>query len=255
MRKIELEGFYVMHIPDGYLGPYTYGGLWAAMAPIWIYASRKTKETLNVSQIPLLALGAAFSFVIMMFNVPMLGGTTGHATGATLIAILLGLWPAVIAVSIALVIQALIFGDGGITALGANCFNMAFAEALVGYAVYRIISSSKFPPRAGRRGDKTQDSDAETQRSSLNARHLIGAGTGAYIGINLAAFLTAVELGIQTILHAGADGRPLYSPFPLEITIPAIMFGHIFLFGIVEALVSVLVLVYIRKSHPELIRR
>lgn len=231
-----------MHIPDGYLGPYTYGGLWAAMAPIWIYASGKIKETLKASQIPLLALSAAFSFVIMMFNVPMLGGSTGHATGATLIAILLGLWPAVIAVSIALVIQALIFGDGGITAIGANCFNMAFAEALVGYGIYRLIGRQ-------RSAFSRQGKDFE-----LSTRQLIGAGTGAYIGINLAAFLTAVELGLQTVLHVGTDGRPLYSPFSLKITIPAIMFGHIFVFGIVEAIVSVLVLMYIRKSHPELIR-
>ena len=83
---------------------------------------------------------------------------------------------------------------------------------------------------------------------------MIGAGIGAYAGINLAAFLTAVELGIQPLLHTGADGRPLYSPFPLSITIPAIMLEHLFLFGIVEAVVTVSVLLYIKKSHPELIR-
>lgn len=219
-----------MHIPDGYLGPITYGGLWAAMVPIWFYASKKIKKTLKASQVPMLALGAAFSFVIMMFNVPIPGGTTGHATGATLIAILLGPWAAIIAVSIALIIQAIVFGDGGITAIGANCFNIAFAEVLVGYGIYRLISGSK-----------------------LLTPHLVGAGIGAYIGINLAALLTAIELGIQPLLHVGPDGRPLYSPFPLSITIPAIMLGHIFLFGIVEALVTVLVLLYIQKSHPELI--
>ncbi|MBT9537593.1 MAG: cobalt transporter CbiM, partial [Nitrospirae bacterium] len=193
-----------MHIPDGYLGPITYGSLWAAVIPIWIYASKKVKVILKASQIPLLALSAAFSFVIMMFNVPLPGGTTGHATGATLIAILIGPWPAVIALSIALIVQALIFGDGGITAIGANCFNIAFASVLVGYGIYKLISNFKF-----------QISNAETSRSSLSTRHLIGAGTGAYAGINLAAFLTAVELGIQPLLHTGADGRPLYSPFPL----------------------------------------
>ncbi|MFZ3123514.1 MAG: cobalt transporter CbiM [Thermodesulfovibrionales bacterium] len=232
-----------MHIPDGYLGPITYGSLWAAVIPIWIYASKKIKEILKASQVPLLALSAAFSFVIMMFNVPLPGGTTGHATGATLIAILIGPWPAVIALSIALIVQALIFGDGGITAIGANCFNMGFAGVLVGYGIYKLISGLKF-----------KNSNAETRRSPLSTRHLIGAGIGAYAGINLAAFLTAVELGIQPLLHSGTDGRPLYSPFPLSITIPAIMLEHIFLFGIVEAVVTVLVLLYIKKSHPELIR-
>jgi len=242
-----------MHIPDGYLGPYTYGGLWAVIVPIWIYASGKIKETLKASQIPLLALSAAFSFVIMMFNVPIPGGTTGHATGATLIAVLIGPWAAIIAVSIALIIQAFMFGDGGITAVGANCFNIAFAEVLVGYGIYRIISSSKFKVQSSK--FKTRDSDAETQHSSLNTRHLIGAGIGAYIGINLAAFLTAFELGIQTVLHVGPDGRPLYSPFPLSVTIPAIMIEHVVLFGIVEAVITIFVLIYLRKSHPDLIGR
>jgi len=250
-----------MHIPDGYLGPYTYGGLWAMILPIWIYASKKIKELLKASQIPLLALSSAFSFVIMMFNVPIPGGTTGHATGATLIALLSGPWAAIIAVSIALVIQALIFGDGGITALGANCFNIAFAEIFTGYGVYKLILN--LPPQAGRRGDKfpasggsprRQTSNIESGVSPLPTRHLIGAGIGSYIGINVAAFLTAFELGMQPILHVGPDGRPLYSPFPLTLTIPAIMIEHITLFGIIESVVTVLALFYIKKSHPELIR-
>ncbi|MCL4476437.1 MAG: cobalt transporter CbiM [Nitrospirae bacterium] len=227
-----------MHIPDGYLGPITYGSLWAAMAPIWFYASQKIKKSLKATQIPLLALSAAFSFVIMMFNIPLPAGTTGHATGATLIAILIGPWAAVIAVSIALVIQALVFGDGGITAIGANCFNMAFAEVLVGYAIFRLI--------AGRQREAT---------NTQGTRFLIGAAIGSYVGINFAAFLTAFELGIQTILHVGQDGRPLYSPFPLKLTIPAIMIEHVALFGVVEAVVTVMVLLYLRKSHPDLLRR
>jgi cobalt/nickel transport system permease protein len=227
-----------MHIPDGYLGPMTYASLWAAIAPIWFYASQKMKKTLKATQIPLLALSAAFSFVIMMFNIPIPAGTTGHATGATLIAILIGPWPAVIAVSMALIIQALIFGDGGITAIGANCFNMAFAEVLVGYATFRLIAGSQ--------------SKATTPQMP---RFLIGAALGSYVGINLAAFLTACELGIQTILHVGPDGRPLYSPFPLTVTIPAIMIEHIALFGVIEAVVTVFVLLYLRKSHPDLLGR
>lgn len=224
-----------MHIPDGYLGPITYGGLWAAIVPIWLYASRRIRDTLKTVQVPLLALSAAFSFVIMMFNIPIPAGTTGHATGATLIAILIGPWAAVIAVSMALVIQALVFGDGGITTIGANCFNMAFAEVLAGYAVFRLI--------------------AGPQREGAGSRFLVGAAAGSYVGINLAAFLTALELGIQTILHVGKDGRPLYSPFPLRLTIPAIMIEHVLLFGVVEVVVTVMVLIYLRKSHPELIGR
>ncbi len=214
-----------MHIPDGYLGPITFGSLWAAMLPIWYFAGRLVRKTLDVAMIPFLALAGAFSFVIMMFNIPIPGGTTGHATGATLIAVLLGPWPAVIAVSIALIIQAVLFGDGGITAIGANCFNMAFAEVMAGYGVYKLIK--------GKVGGK---------------RELFAAGLGSYLGINVAALLTALELGIQPILHRGLNGRPLYSPFPLTITVPAIMIEHITLFGFVEATVTVLVLIYVRRK-------
>ncbi|MBM4349678.1 MAG: cobalamin biosynthesis protein CbiM, partial [Deltaproteobacteria bacterium] len=90
-----------MHIPDGYLGPVTYGGLWAAMVPIWIYASRKVKKNLETAQIPFLAMASVFSLVVMVFAIPLPGGTTGHLNGTTLVAILLGPWPAIIAVSVA----------------------------------------------------------------------------------------------------------------------------------------------------------
>ncbi|MEI7695588.1 MAG: energy-coupling factor ABC transporter permease [Chlorobium sp.] len=114
-----------MHIPDGYLSPATCGVFGAVMIPIWMAASKRVKKTLKVRQVSFLAIGAAFSFVIMMFNVPIPGGSTCHAVGGFLVALLLGYWAACIALTVALLIQALLFGDGGITAIGANCFNMA----------------------------------------------------------------------------------------------------------------------------------
>ena len=120
-----------MHIPDGYLGPYTYIAMWIIMIPIWYYAGKKLGSELKSRQVPLLALAAAFSFVIMMFNVPIPGGSTGHAVGAAIVGIVLGPWAGVIAVSVALVLQALMFGDGGITAIAANCFNMAAVMPLL----------------------------------------------------------------------------------------------------------------------------
>src|SRR5271157_4344338 len=125
-----------MHIPDGYLGPATCAAGFAVMIPIWAIASRKVKKTLNAKQVPLLAVGAAFSFVIMLFNVPIPGGSTGHAVGGVLVAILVGPWAALISLSVALAAQALLFGDGGLTALGANCFNMACVLPFSGYLVY-----------------------------------------------------------------------------------------------------------------------
>ena len=115
-----------MHIPENYLSPATCGVMGAAMVPVWAHAVKKVNEELPKDKIPLLGVGAAFSFLGMMFNVPLVGGTTGHAVGGTLIALLFGPNAACIAVSIALLLQAIIFGDGGILAFGANCFNMAF---------------------------------------------------------------------------------------------------------------------------------
>jgi cobalt/nickel transport system permease protein len=129
-----------MHIPDGYLGPYTYIAFWIIMIPIWYYAGKKLSTELKSRQVPLLALSAAFSFVIMMFNIPIPGGSTGHAVGGAIVGIVLGPWAAVIAISVALVLQALMFGDGGITAIAANCFNMGVIIPFIGYYVYKLVS-------------------------------------------------------------------------------------------------------------------
>jgi len=221
-----------MHIPDGYLGPATYGTMFVVTLPFWAFASWKLNKTLKARQAPYLALGAAFSFVIMMFNIPVLGGTTGHATGTTLIAILLGPWAAIISVSVALIIQALLFGDGGITAIGANCFNMAVVGGLAGYGVYRLIAAG---------------SDAKSNR------RLVAGGIAAYMSLNASALLAAVQLGIQPMIEKSPTGQPLYSPFPLSIAIPAMALEHMLLFGFVEAAVTALVLKYFQKNEPEML--
>ena len=115
-----------MHIPDNYLSPATCLVMGAAMLPVWIVAVKKVKNEGSKVNMPMLGIGAAFVFLLMMFNVPLPGGTTGHAVGGTLVAILLGPYAACIAITVALLIQALLFGDGGILAFAANCFNMAF---------------------------------------------------------------------------------------------------------------------------------
>src|SRR6476661_7794642 len=113
-----------MHIPDGYLSPIISVGAGIVTVPAWAVAVQRVKSVLNHRTVPLLAIFAAFAFTIMMFNIPVPGGTTAHAVGGTLIAIVLGMPAAIIGVSMALIIQALFFGDGGILAIFANCFNM-----------------------------------------------------------------------------------------------------------------------------------
>jgi cobalt/nickel transport system permease protein len=223
-----------MHIPDGYLGPATCGFFYIAMAPIWAIASKIVKKSLSAKQVPLLAIGAAFSFVVMMFNVPIPGGTTGHAVGAVLVAILLGPWAACIAITVALVIQALLFGDGGITAVGANCFNMAFVMPFTGYYIYKAISYNS---------------------PAVSGRRVVAAGIAGYLALNIAAGLTGFEFGIQPLLHKTAAGQALYCPYNLNVALPAMIGEHLFVFGWVEALVTALVIKYIQKQDPGLIRK
>ena len=109
-----------MHIPDGYLSPATCAVGYLAALPLWATASRKVTKVVKTRNVPTLAVFAAVSFLVMMFNIPVPDGTTAHAVGGVVIAICLGPWAAVIAVSVALLIQALLFGDGGVLAYGVT---------------------------------------------------------------------------------------------------------------------------------------
>ena len=217
-----------MHIPENYLSPSTCAVLDVAMVPIWAAAVKKVRETVPREKMPLIGIAAAFCFLSMMFNIPLPGGTTGHAVCGTLIAILFGPWSACLAVSIALIIQAVFFGDGGILAIGANCFNMAFVLPMAGFAVYKLISSRI----DGRKGE------------------LIGAGVGSYLGLNAAALLAAIEFGIQPMLFADASGAALYCPYPLSVSIPAMMLGHLTVAGLAEVGFTVGILAFLRSAVP-----
>lgn len=222
-----------MHIPDGYLGPATCAALYAAAAPFWYAATRQLKRLLHTRLIPLISLFAAFSFVVMMFNLPLPGGTTGHAVGVGIAAVVLGPWGATLAISVALLIQALFFGDGGVTAIGANCFNMAVAGSFVAYGVYRAV--------AGR-------------APLASPRRVIAAGLAGYCAINVAALLTAIEFGIQPLLYTDAGGAPLYAPYPLRVAIPAMMIGHLTFAGLAEAVATAGVTAWLQRSDPSLLK-
>ncbi len=221
-----------MHIPDGYISPATAAALYAASLPFWYRATQKVKTMLTGRSVPLIALFAALSFVIMMFNIPLPGGTTGHAVGSVLAAIVLGPWAATLAVSVALIIQAFFFGDGGILAFGANAFNMAIAMPLVGYALYRLLSG-RAPVTASRR--------------------VVAAAVAGYVGINVAALLTGIELGIQPMLFRDAAGHALYFPYGLEVAVPAMLIGHLTIAGAVEAFATGLVLAWLQRTNPQLL--
>jgi cobalt/nickel transport system permease protein len=197
----------------------------------WAIAQKKLKKQLSLKHVPYLAMAAAFSFLIMMFNIPIPGGTTGHAVGAAIIAILLGPWTAVLAVSVVLIIQALMFGDGGITAVGANCFNMAVVMPFLSYWIFKLIKG----------------------KTAGGPRLAVAAFLAGYLGLVVAALITAVEFGIQPLIATGADGRPLYAPYPLSVAVPAMVLEHLFPFGMVEGFVTMLLLKYFLKHEPDLV--
>lgn len=222
-----------MHIPDGYLSPQSCGALGAAMVPVWATAGRRVRKVVKSRYVPLVAIGAAYSFLVMMFNVPIPDGTTAHAVGGVLVAIVLGPWAAVIAVSIALLIQALFFGDGGVLAYGANALNMAFVLPMVGYAVYRALSRNV---------------------SLTSPRRPFAAGIGAYVGLNAAALCAAIEFGVQPAWFHTANGTPLYAPFHLSQTIPAMALAHLTVAGLVEVALTAGVIAYLQRANLPLLR-
>jgi cobalt/nickel transport system permease protein len=222
-----------MHIPDGYLSPATCAALYGGAAPFWYLALRKTRKLLLTHLVPMISVFAAFSLVIMMFNIPIPGGTTAHPLGVAIASIVLGPWASILAVSTALFIQAFFFGDGGITALGANCFNMAIVGSLVAWLVYRIVAG----------------------RSAItSSRRVVAAALGGYLAINGAALCAAIELGFQPHFFKSATGAPLYAPYPLGIAIPAIMIGHLTFAGLAELVVTGGVVAYLQRANPALLR-
>jgi cobalt/nickel transport system permease protein len=222
-----------MHIPDGYLSPSTCAGFYAAAAPFWYVALRRVKAALTTRAIPLVAVFAAFSFLIMMFNLPLPGGTTGHAVGMAISTIVLGPAMSILAISVALLVQALFFGDGGITTFGANCFNMAIVGSLTAFCVYRLIA---------------------WRAEITSVRRVVAAGLAGYASINLAALCAAIEFGIQPMLFHDASGAPLYAPYPLSISIPAMMLGHLTFAGLAELIVSAGVVGYLQRASPEILQ-
>jgi cobalt/nickel transport system permease protein len=218
-----------VHIPDGYLSPQTCAAAYVAALPTWTVAARRVTRVVKTRNVPLLAILSALCFLVMMFNIPIPDGTTAHAVGGVMIAIVLGPWAAVIAVTVALLLQALLFGDGGLLAFGANVVNMAIILPFVGYGVYRLIAG-RAPLTAGRR--------------------ITAAAIGGYCGINAAAFAAAIEFGIQPGLFHTASGAPLYSPYHLAQTIPAMMLAHLTIAGAAEAILTGGVFAYLVRADP-----
>lgn len=210
-----------MHIPDGFISPSTYIPATVAAVPLLMIAFKKTKEAINDESFALLSSLSAFSFVIMMFNIPIPGGTSGHAIGAAILAILFGPWVAAFCLSLTLFIQALVFGDGGLSVFAINSLAMGFVASFSAFYIHKVLNN--------------------------RVNHSIVLFLAGWSGIVASSVVVAVALGIQPLLGVDGLGHPIYFPFGLNVTLPAVVGSHMLFFGVVEGFATMLVLKFIEK--------
>ncbi|MBU1062374.1 MAG: energy-coupling factor ABC transporter permease [Candidatus Omnitrophica bacterium] len=206
-----------MHIPDGFLSANTWVSTWIISIGGIGYCIKKLSKILREKMIPLMGVMSAFIFAVQMLNFPIAAGTSGHLLGGVLAAVLLGPYGGAVVLAVVLSIQCLVFQDGGLTALGANMFNMSFIGSMGGYVIYNSI------------------------------RRIIGNNKGVLIGTALAAWLSVVLASVFCAVELAISGTS-----PLQVVLPAMALVHI-LIGIGEAIISVLVVSFILKIRPDLI--
>jgi len=206
-----------MHIPDGFISVGTAVATYVGSAGAIAYSVRRTNKELPERQVPLMGVMAAFIFAAQMINFKVAGGTSGHLLGGALVAILLGPWAGTLIITAVLVVQALIFQDGGLIALGANILNMAVIGVWSAYALY--VSLKRILP-----GEKGK---------------WLGGFISAWASVVIASLACALELAIS-------------GTSPLQVVVPAMGFVHM-LIGIGEGLITTGVLAFITATRKDLL--
>lgn len=203
-----------MHIPDGFI-PITQCLIYYVILIVALYFSVKwAKSNLDEKRIPLLAVLAAGIFAIMSMNMPIPFGTSGHMVGGALVAIVfLAPEAAVLVFTVVLLIQALIFGDGGLTALAANVINMGIVGGAVGLYTFKALNTK----------------------------------IGNYPAVGIAAWLATVLAALACAIEMSIAGT-----FPINIGIPSMVLYHLFI-GIIEAVLTVVVVAALDKFRPDLL--
>ncbi|MBC6430211.1 cobalt transporter [Nostoc sp. HG1] len=208
-----------MHIPDGFVSVPVAGATGLASVAALFIAFERSQEAFGIRRAPILGLTTAFIFAAQMINFPVAGGTSGHLLGGTLAAIVLGSpWAGTLCIATVLIIQAVLFADGGITALGANILNMAVIGVWVGWVLtqtlQRLFGGSK-------------------------GRLPLAAGIAAGVSVAVAAIACAIELALS-------------GTAPVAIVLPAMAGVHI-LIGIGEGIITGGVLTYLATARPDLL--
>lgn len=210
-----------MHIPDGFLSPQTYLPACAVAAGAWAWAARGLREKLTETTVPLLAMLTALAYGLGLIMLPIPGGTSGHVTGVAILALIFGVRSAFIAYSLVLLLHSLLFGAGGITALGVNALAIGLAGSTTVITVYRMLRSI-----------------GETLAVAL----------AAWLSVVVSGLLIALVLGVQPLIAQNSDGTPLFFPFGVDITLPAVLIPHLIL-GLGEAVLTVLAWRYAKARH------
>ncbi len=208
-----------LHIPDGFLSVIVSVVLWIATIVVMAIALRRVNKDLGERQVPMMGIVAAAIFAGQMLNFPVAGGTSGHLLGAALATILLGPYAAILVMASVIGVQALLFQDGGLLALGANIFNMGIVGVVVTHFVYRTVRSIAGNAVWG---------------------IFVGGFLSALLAVLIAALITALELAIS-----GAS--------PANVAVPAMGGVHLFI-GLGEALITVGALAFLYFTRPDLLK-
>lgn len=215
-----MEDFLAMHIPDGFIDLPTSAAFGAIAAAGIALSLKGARNSLDEKSAPLAGLTATFIFAVQMLNFPVAAGTSGHLIGGALAAILVGPYVATLALSVVLIMQAFLFADGGLSALGLSIFNMSLLGVWVGYSSFILIR--KILPK---------------QKSSIP----VAAALGAFISVPVAA--------IGFVLQYAIGGTATYS----VSTVLAGMVGTHLLIGIGEAIITSLAVSAVIASRPDLV--
>jgi cobalt/nickel transport system permease protein len=210
-----------VHIPDGLISPQTYLPALALAAPLWLLAGRRLKARLGDEALPRLAVFTALAFLLSTLMLPLPGGTSGHAVGVGLLALVFGPWIAFMAYSLVLLLQAVVVGAGGITALPVNALAMGLVGAWVTVGLHAALR------RLG---------------------EAVAVVVAVWAGVMVAALILALVLGLQPSIAQAPDGTPRFFPFGPAVTLPALLIPHA-LIGAGEAALTLLVYRHARRRR------
>lgn len=209
-----------MHIPDGLMAPAVIAIGWIISLPVLVMVNRRMKSVIDEETIPLMGVLAAGIFVAQMLNFPIGGGTSGHLIGAALAAILLGPVAAVVIITTILVIQCLLFGDGGIVTLGLNILNMSIIAVIVAWFVYKRIPVGE-------------------ERTRIF--------TASWASVFIASLACALQLAMSHSLSGGEYGVDAIVAIPL-------MLGYHAVIGIGEGVITTGIVAYLSSVSPDIMR-